>query len=160
MKKSYPGFETGVGLLLICVFATLIFLTLTSGAAVYRDVDAVMEEHYTSRTAISYLAMKARQGDTDGFVSTGSFGDSEALIIREAGYGQDYITYIYCWNGFLTELYCAADEELQPSDGMPLISAESLDFELNDGLLRMECVTDGGTYIRYVSLSSCIGGAE
>lgn len=119
-----------------------------------------MEEQYTSRTAMSYLSMKVRQGDVGGAISTGVFGDSDALIIHEEGYDQDYVTYVYCWNGYLTELFCAASETLQPSDGTPVIAALSLRLGVSDGLLRMECETDGGAEVRYAAVSSYRGGEE
>ena len=63
------------------------------------------------------------------------FGGVDALSVREQVDGESYVTRIYCHEGWLMELFCAADAGLLPEDGERLLPARSLELELRDGLL-------------------------
>lgn len=159
MKKKNFGFDVVAGLFLVCVFAAFLFFALASGARIYKDVSAVMEEQYTSRTALGYVTAKLHQSDAAGCVSLGTLEDVPALVISEEFDGVEYKTFVYCWNGYITELFCPASEPLLPSDGLPVITAETLAFSMDGGLVRIDCVTASGAATAYVSLVSWEGGA-
>jgi hypothetical protein len=152
-KKS---FDPGVfgGLILVCIFVLCMFLTLAAGALIYEDISGVMEEQYTVRTAVSYLATRARQGNAAGEISTGNFDGESALVLTENGDDGTYVTYIYCWNGYIRELYCPEGEELLVTDGETVIAADDVNFTVDDGLLKIECTTNGKTAVQYIGIAS------
>ncbi len=153
MKKRAP-FGLVAGLFLVCVFAVCLFMTVGAGAGVYKDITQVMEEQYASRTALGYVTQKLRQSDAAGSVELGSLGGVDAVIIREDIDGEEYTTFVYCYEGYITELFCPASEALTPSDGLTVIAAESLDFTLTGKLLRVDCSTELGDGTAYVYLRS------
>lgn len=159
MKKKNFGFDMVAGLFLICVFAACLFFTLASGARIYKDVSAVMEEQNTASTALGYVTEKLHQSDAAGMVSLGTLEGVPALIVSEEFDGVAYKTYVYCWNGYITELFCPGEEALLPPDGLPVIAAESLDFSRSGNLIRVDCVTAAGLETAYVALMSGEGGA-
>jgi len=159
MKKKNFGFDVIAGLFLVCVFAAFLFFTLASGARIYKDVSAVMEEQYTSRTALGYVTAKLHQSDAAGCVSLGTLDDVPALVISEEYDGVEYKTFVYCWDGYITELFCPASESLLPSDGLQVIAAEELEFSMEGNLVRIDCVTSAGAATAYVALVSGEGGA-
>ncbi|NCB50557.1 MAG: DUF4860 domain-containing protein [Clostridia bacterium] len=159
MKKRNFGFDVIAGLFLVCVFAASLFFTLASGARIYKDVSAVMEEQYTSRTALGYVTAKLHQSDAAGCVSLETLGEVPALVISEEFDGVLYKTFVYCWDGYITELFCPASEPLLPSDGLPVIAAEKLEFSIEGRLMRIDCFTSAGEATAYVGLVSRERGA-
>ncbi|MEG1633760.1 MAG: DUF4860 domain-containing protein [Oscillospiraceae bacterium] len=160
MKKKNYGFDVMGGLLLICAFAACLFFTLAAGAGIYKDVSAVMDEQYGARTAMGYVTAKLHQADALGRAELSELDGVPALLIREELDGVAYTTFIYCCDGYISELFCPATEKLAPSDGLPVIPAEELKFSANGSLLRIDCTTAAGTDSAYVGLVSGLGGAK
>jgi hypothetical protein len=159
MKKNF-GFDAVAGLFLVCLFSASLFFALAAGARVYKSVSGVMAEQYTARTAIGYVTAKLHQSDETGAVALGTLDGVPALIIGTDCDGVAYKTYVYCWDGYITELFCPASESLHPSDGLPVVAARALDFTRQGNLIRIDCVTDGGSETAYVSLVSGGGSAS
>lgn len=157
MKKNH-GFDMVVGLFMICVFAACVFFALAAGVRVYKDVSAVMEEQYGARTAVGYLSTKLRQSDSEDWIEVGDFHGLPAIIVRQTIDGVDYTSFIYCHEGYITELFCPATESMGPEAGLPVIPAESLDFELSGKLLRIDCRVNGGDERIFVALRCETGG--
>lgn len=109
-------------------------LALMAGT-VYQRVAAESDENYARRTGLSYITNQLRRADIPGGVSFGSFGGVDALILRTE---PDYVTYIYCCDGFLRELYTDPEDGLEPEDGTELLEAESLSAEYKDGGLALK----------------------
>ena len=159
MKKRNVGFDVIAGLFLVCAFASSLFFTLAGGVRIYKDVSAVLASQYTSRTALGYITAKLHQSDAAGCVSLGVLGDVPAVVISETIDGEAYKTYVYCWEGYIMELFCPASEPLLPADGLRVIAAEKLDFFMDGGFLRIDWVTESGAETGYVGLVSGKGGA-
>ena len=155
MKRRSMDLGTIGGLLLVCIFAVAMFMTLASGALVYKDISNVMEEQYTVRTAVSYLTTRVRQGNAVGSIELGEFDGCEALIIYDSL--GDYATYIYCWNGYIREIYCPVGAPMAVTDGDTIIPADEVSFAMENDLLLIDCVTDGGSATQYVYVAG--GGA-
>lgn len=158
MKKS-AGYDVILGLALVCVFAACLLLALTAGAGIYKDVSAVMDEQFTSRTALGYVTAKLHQSDVSGAVSITRLDGVEALHISEEIDGAEYSTYVYCWDGSIMELFCPAGESLLPSDGERVADALELDFTAQGDMLRIDCVTSAGAESAWVGLVSGLEGA-
>lgn len=157
MKKN-SGIDTVVGLFMICVFAACLLFALAAGVRIYKDVSAVMEEQYTSRTAMSYLTTRLHQSDAAGAVELGELAGTPAIVIHRSVDGEDYVTFVYCHEGYITELFCPASESLLPSDGLRVVPALSLELSLEGDLMRIDCETDGGAETAYVALRCHEGG--
>ena len=154
MKKKTLGFDAVIGLFLICVFAAAMLIALASGAKIYESISDVMEEQYTSRTALDYVAAKVHACDADGGVEIGRIGGEEALLLHETYGAIRCTTYIYCYDGYICELFAIDGEDFEPTAGLHVLNAQALHFSLADRLLRIECRTAGGEGVQYVAIQS------
>lgn len=135
MKEKRTKISDLSALLVFAVFALCVLLVLLFGAKVYRDLAARGEESFEARTAAQYVTMRVRQAES---VSVGDFGGCEALVIAEKIDGETYITRIYCYDGYIRELFCAENAALSPEDGEKILPAQSLQFSVTGNLLTVQ----------------------
>ena len=72
------------------------------------------------------------------------FGGGNALCFRQNIVGEGYVTRIYVHDGWLMELFCRAEAELEPADGERVMAAQSLEAEERDGLLCLAITPENG----------------
>jgi len=132
-------------LLVFALFAACILLVLLTGADLYRGLVARDDAAYSCRTGAGYLASRVRQAPDGGAVSVRPFGDGDALVIAEEIGGSRYETLIYCHEGWLCELFAAAEDAASPAAGERVLPARVLSLRLEEGLLtvRLEGVSEG-----------------
>ena len=121
-----------VALLLFGVFAACVLVVLFTGADAYRRLTDRDQSAYERRTGVQYIATRVRQSDHAGGVAVEPFGDGDALVL---GADETYAARVYCCDGWLMELYCLAEEPMEPQDGQRILEAENLALSLEDGLL-------------------------
>lgn len=130
-----------IALLLFGVFAVCVLAVLLTGANAYRRLTQRDQSAYSRRTCAQYIATRVRQAD--GRVSVESFGGTDALVLKERQ--GTYLTRIYCYDGYLMELYCDQEAVMEPRDGEHIMEAGGLALSLTDGLLTASLTgTDGG----------------
>lgn len=144
-------------LLLFGVFAACVLMVLLTGARAYRGLTERDRAAYDRRTCVQYIATKVRQGDAAGAVTVEPFGDTAALRLDDGEAG--CVTRLYCFDGWLMELYTFADAELSPQDGERIMPLAGLELSLEDGLLTAEIEAgEGVTDTLRLSLRSEEGG--
>lgn len=149
-----------VVLVLLGVFAVCILSVLLTGAEAYSRLSQRDRESYDRRTAGQYLASRVRQGDRLGGISTEEFGGCPALVLTEEIEGALYETRIYCYDGYLRELFAEKDSGLLPEDGEKVLPAESLLIEETAPGLHLQIQTgDGETRCVQLYLRSREGAA-
>ena len=156
-KRRHLGMGALPALLLVGVFAACILSVLLTGAGTYRDLTQRGRDSAAQRTAGQYLATKLRQWDTADAVELGTFGDCSALLLHEEIDGEDYITRIYYWDGYIRELFTLADGEFFPEDGETVLPAAGLTFAAGTapGTVTAEITDTAGTVtIRLLYLRS------
>lgn len=132
MKKKFTRITDLPALLVFAVFAVCVLTVLLYGARVYGDLVQRGEESFRQRTAAQYVATRVQQAES---VSVTDFGGCEALTIREDIDGRGYLTRVYCYGGYLRELFCAESAALEPQDGEKVIPAESLGLSIEGDVL-------------------------
>ncbi len=125
-------------LLLFAVFAASVMAVLLTGAKAYRGVTRRDQEAYNARTAVQYVAQRVRQADSLYGITLEDFEGVECLVL---GQGEPYITRLYCYDGWLMELYCLAGESFSPEDGERIIEAQELKLSLDQGMLGVQVLT-------------------
>ena len=125
-------------LLLFAVFAASVMAVLLTGAKAYRGVTRRDQEAYNARTAVQYVAQRVRQADSLYGITLEDFEGVECLVL---GQGEPYITRLYCYEGWLMELYCLAGESVSPEDGERIIEAQELKLSLDQGMLGVQVLT-------------------
>ena len=157
-KRSISGLAA---LLLFCVFSIGILSVLLSGAGAYRRLTARDSLNYDSRTCAQYLATKVRQASGPESVELSHFGEGDALHIYQQVDGVRYLSRVYCHDGWLMELFTAADGEFDPQDGEKILQIRSLDLQRNDNLLTLTVVDGNGTRVtQYLFLRGGEGAAQ
>ena len=102
-----------MALVMLAVFAISILSVLLTGAEVYSRLTEDTAANHARRVAEQYLATRLRQGNG---TYAEDFGGVSALIFPEDVGGETYITRIYCYEGWLRELYTAEAGEFSPAD--------------------------------------------
>lgn len=130
-----------IALLLFGVFAACVLAVLLTGASAYRRLVQRDQAAYERRTCVQYIATRVRQADQYNGIWVEDFEGVPALALDQ---GDGYLTQVYCYDGWLMELYAAADAGLAPEDGDQILQLDSLDLSLEDGLLTVEIGVPGG----------------
>jgi hypothetical protein len=124
---------------LFAVFAMSIMVLTGIGASVYEKIQDSMSENYDSRTAFSYISNKIHQNDTNGNISLGTYGGTDAVIISEEIDNVTYCTYLYCCDGYLKELFTRAGQEFDLEYGTNILELDSFSASYEtDTLIRFE----------------------
>ncbi len=140
---------------LFAVFAMSIMTLTGIGASVYKKIETSMSENYDSRTAFSYISNRLRQSDTNGNISLGTYGGTDAVIITEEINNVTYCTYLYCYDGHLKELFTRAGQEFDLGFGTDILELDAFSATYEtDTLIRFELTpkdTDKETVFVHVS---------
>jgi uncharacterized MAPEG superfamily protein len=152
MRRSDLG--SLLALLLFAVFAVCVLSVLLTGANAYRRLTERDQVSYDDRTVVQYLATKVRQADRAGGVTVETFQGTDALVLSEELDGSTYCTWLYCYNGYLRELFASADAELSPEDGEKILEAGGLQVESDGNTLRLKLQTDSGWRSMVLALRS------
>lgn len=146
MKKREQQSISGLAaLVLFAVFAVGAVSVLLSGANAYKRLTVRDLHAYETRTAVQFVANKVRQAPSAAAVSLDTFGDADALVIRQKVEEQTYLTRVYCYDGWLMELFTAADGTFLPEDGERILPMESLRLSREESLLTVVLTDDDGT---------------
>lgn len=153
MKKTNKHSLNGLlAFLLFSIFAICVLLVLLTSADAYQKLTNRDQSSYDSRTTMQYIITRVHQADQENGVSVGKFGDSDSLELTEWIEGKAYVTRVYCKDGYIWELFTAADNELAPEDGEKIMQAMHVSFSLDGALLTAEFTNTDGTQ-QTVSLS-------
>lgn len=144
-------------LVLLSIFAICVLSVLLMGANAYHRLTTRDQAAYERRTCAQYLATKVRQAPVPDAVFVSSFGGEDALVFAENIEGETYLTRIYCCDGWLRELFSAADGIFVPEDGEKVLPAQALCLTLKDGLLSVQITDSSGRPI-HLKLSIRGGG--
>lgn len=152
MKEKPSRITDVLALLCLTVFALCVLLVLLTGADSYRKLVDKGEASYDRRTALQYLTTRVRQAET---VETGTLEGCEALILGETIDGETYTTWVYCYDGWLRELYAVPGAKLPPKAGEAILEAESFGLMLEGNLLTV--TLDADELLLYLPLGRTVG---
>ena len=146
MKNEQKQLKMGslLALMVFGVFAACLLFLLLTGADAYQKMRQRDTATYESRTAVQYMTTRVRQADRAESITTEVFDGLDALVLREGIDGETYETKLYCYDGWLTELYAAADSDLSPADGEKILELRELELSLQDGLLQAKLILPDG----------------
>lgn len=137
--NSQRSLSAVAAMLVLAVFAVGILGVLLGGAGIYQRLVSKTDAAYDSRTCAQYLTSKVRQAP--GEVRLASFGNGMSLVIEQVYGEKEYITRVYCHEGWLMELFCAADGSFAPEDGEKILPVEDLKLAIHRGLLIADVYT-------------------
>lgn len=159
MRNDRPqrSISSLAALLMLLVFAVALLAVLLHGAGVYERLTLRDRHSYDSRTCVQYLTTKLRQAESPDAVTLSQFGDGDSLTITETINGTAFCTQVYCCDGYLRELFTAANAGLAPEAGEKVLPAHALQITAEDALLFITVVDGNGITSE---LTVCLRGTE
>ena len=143
-KKTSYTVDTAFVLVLFAVFAITVLMVLMTGANVYKNTQAIMQQRYEERTCLSYITAKVNNLDAKGQVSVSEFNGREALVFKSNVGGIESETKMYYYGGYVRELTTPLNAKLKPSAGQKIVPAKDLDFKADGDLLTVTCTGTTG----------------
>lgn len=147
--KPSHSIQSVFPLLLLLIFCLFALVLSGTGAIVYKNSAAQLEENYTSRTAISYISEKIRQHNRYEPVELSELDGIPALKLKENIGQETYATYIYFYDQALRELFIHEHTEASASMGTVLVSLSALEFQplADKQLLSVTAVSPDGNEV-------------
>lgn len=130
-----------LALLVFGIFALCVAAVLLTGAGAYKRLIERGTDSYDKRVAIRYLTTRFHQAPNVGLED---FSGLQAMTVREEIGGRVYVTRVYCYEGYIRELFAAESTQVHPGDGEILLAAEELTFSVTDGTLTVEITHPDG----------------
>ena len=130
-------------LLLLLAFSVAILAVLLAGAKSYKTLTQRDRQTQDQRICELYLSNRIRQTGTTSSMWLEQYEGTQCLEIASEIDGKDYLTRIYCWDGWIRELFTAADYSFRPEDGEKVTEAQSLRFDAQGGLLDVWVKVNG-----------------
>ena len=141
--------------LLLGVFAVFSTLLVLLCAQAYRNTVDQTSVHSEERIMQAFVRNTLRAEDATDAINITSEDGITALTISNFFGGDEYIRYIYCYNGMLRDLFVAAENGFNPGQGEEICAASSFDAVVEDGLLKAELTgTDGTVYTASIAQRS------
>ncbi len=137
---------------LLVAFAVGLIACLVAGAGSYRRLGDQSAAAYDRRTACAYLSTQVRRAES---VSVEPFGEGMALCLHQSLDGRAYVTRIYCYDGWLMELFAASEGRFAPEDGQPVLALDGLGMELKDGSLALHVQDASGAQTLRFQIEVC-----
>ena len=127
--------------LLLGVFAVFSTLLVLFGAQAYRATTARTATHGDERTIYAYMLNSLRGDDEMGMVRPRTEDGIDMVAVSYDFDGDLYEKRIYCYDGYLRELFTSAENEFDPAGGEKVCEAQSLKAQMDGSLLTVE-ITD------------------
>jgi hypothetical protein len=128
--------------MLFAAYAGGAILLSAIGSNTYREVTAVMQENYNTRTGVLYVAEKTRQNDVGGGVRIDAYNGNDALVLTERVTGKGYETWIFVADGQLCEEFIAAGAEVDPALIQKIMPMTSMSLKWDEAdVLRVSMLT-------------------
>ncbi len=121
---------------LFAVFAVSALLLVFSGTRVYENITEGMESSFSSRTAISFIKKQVDQNNTLGAISIGNIENTSALMLTETIDDNEFVRYIYFYDGYLCELFTKSDIAPKVAAGQRLVELADMSMEQDGNLLH------------------------
>lgn len=145
MKNKKGGADVSIiaPLITLIIFSVCVLFVLLFGAKLYKEALGRDKINFETRTADQYITTRFRQGDGDELSFISDFelleekGEGDTLYFVEVVNGEKYFTRIYCYDGYLCELFSAAEDEFERCDGEPILPLENIYFAEQDGVITV-----------------------
>ena len=147
MKKTSGSAHAMSGVfvfLLLGTFAVMGVLLILLGAQAYNSVVNSAQRCANERILRSYPLNKVRMNDNAEALSVRQIEGVDVLTIEQDYDGDIYETYVYCYDGYLRELFMAQEEEFYLEDGEGLVEAEYFRPKIENGMMSFEIGTANG----------------
>ena len=151
MRRERSHAITGAfALVLLGVFAVCSAMLALFGAQAYRSVVAHSQERGARRTLTAMVRNAVRASDAEGALSVETLDGVQTLCFTSAVDGEEYIRYLYVYDGALRELFISAERPFDPAAGGALCAAESMTAGREGGAMVVELTDSSGAVYEVV----------
>ena len=130
---------------LMCLFSLGALGVVLLGGDIYKNIVEKSNESFETRTAVSYVATKIRQGDERGMVEFKELDGVSAIVIASEIDGNRFEQWIYHSDGKIREITILEGVEFGIEDGFEIMEIKSLEFGLENGFIRLAAETEKGS---------------
>lgn len=142
-KTVQHGMQGVFVFVLLGLFAVMSTLMVLLGAQMYRNTVDYAEQNNEDRVLSAYVRSMVRADDAAESVSVEEHeGVSGTLALRERIGEDEYVTWLYCYEGMLYEQFTSREDEFDPAGGTAICEAQSFEPRLEGSLLTVE-MADG-----------------
>lgn len=152
-KREKLNISNLAPLLLFGVFAVCIMTVLIFGTGSYKRLVKRDQTAYTERTVLQYVATKLRQNPDKAAVTVEQFDGCSCLVLRQKIGSITYLDRIYCYKGWVRELFAAESGNFTAADGEKVLETSGLSFSVNGDLLEIRHDSEEGYGLLQLSLS-------
>lgn len=138
-----------IPLLALALFAVCLLCVLLTGAGVYKELVARDQNVYLQRTAVQYVSNRIHQADSTGSICLDTYDGISVLLLKETIGDKPYVTYVYCYDGKIRELFTKDGYDFQPGDGEVILDAEELSFAWDGQALSVRICFEGSAVRRF-----------
>jgi hypothetical protein len=127
-------------MLVLLVFACVVFLVIDSGSGVYNKILHEKDETQSARVAYSYIDNKIKQHDREGCISVVDTAFGSTLKIASGAYS----TYIFYADGAMYE--CLTKDDIAPDVSSANLITElgGLKFARSGAMIHIICTCGSG----------------
>lgn len=129
---------------LLGLFAVMSTLMVLLGAQMYRNTVDQTAHTSQSRVLGAYVRSMVRGEDAEHSVTTETYDDVKVLALHETIDDSEYVTWLYCYKGFLYEQFTGAGRDFNPGAGTPICEAQAFSAHVEDGQLIADMVNSLG----------------
>lgn len=138
------------------VFLLVIFLMFAFSGAVllvlathfYQSTIARSEENSSARVAVAYVREVMHQNDVSEETCISEFEETRCLKIPQE---EDYVLYLYYYDGELKELYTKEGAVVSPQNGQKILELQSFSVEeIIPGVFEVVCEDSMGNSERVI----------
>ena len=127
---------------LLGLFALMSTLMVLLGAQMYRGTVDRSVKNNDYRVLSAYVRSMVRAEDGAGAVTVEERDGSPVVAMREVIDDEEYVTWIYQYEGQLYELFTDLEEDFDPEAGTAICAANSFEASMEGDLLTVR-MTDG-----------------
>ena len=139
--KTQHNMQGAFIFVLLGLFALMSTLMVLLGAQMYHATVDHSQYNNENRIMGAYVRSMIRSMD-DGLISVESPGGIPALALREIWEGDEYVTWLYQYDGQLYEQFTDLTDDFSPARGTEICPANSFTPSISGGLLTLN-MTDG-----------------
>ena len=137
---------------LLGLFAVMSTLMVLLGAQMYRNTVDRTTDNNRGRVLGAYVRSMIRAEDADMSVAVEDHDGVTVLALREMIEDDEYVTWLYSYEGQLYEQFTGADRDFNPASGTAICPAKAFRPRLEGGLLTVDLV-DGADTISAVQVA-------
>ena len=129
---------------LLGLFAVMSTLMVLLGAQMYRNTVDHTTLNNDNRVLDAYVRSMIRAGDLAGSVKIEDHDGVTALAMYDDTDGDEYVTWLYCYEGYLYEQYTSRNDDFVPASGTAICPAMAFAPKFEGELLTVQLVDETG----------------